>query len=171
LSIDWVIESYKGVPWQFSVKKATCSIDCLDLNFKEAHHSFIDRTAVKLFKGRIKKQLEIQIANKLVDIGSSVALLLNKLFATTLTRTGGITTAPVVAAPLLAQPQLMMPTGPYNAVKPGYHYPHGVKPAHYEGYFPWANWYGYVPPNATGAMPNTGVASTVPLGTTRPMKG
>jgi len=39
LSIDWVIESYKGVPWQFSVKKATCSIDNLDLNFKEAHHS------------------------------------------------------------------------------------------------------------------------------------
>jgi len=178
LSIDWVIESYKGVPWQFSVKKATCSIDSLDLNFKEAHHSFIDRTAVKLFKGRIKKQLEIQIANKLVDVGSSVSALLNKLFATTLTRTGGnmtgIATAPLMASPLMGQPQLMMPTGPFNAVRPGYHYPHGVKPAHYEGYFPWANWYGYVPPNATlapNAMPTTGVASTIPLGTTRPMRG
>jgi len=130
-----------------------------------------------LFKGRIKKQLEIQIANKLVDVGTSVSSLLNKLFASTLTRTGGnatgIATAPVMTGtPLMAQPQLMMPTGPFNAVRPGYHYPHGVKPAHYEGYFPWANWYGYVPPNATTtAMPNTGVASTIPLGTSRPMRG
>jgi len=177
LSIDWVIESYKGVPWQFSVKKATCSIDYLDLNFKEAHHSFIDRTAVKLFKGRIKKQLEIQVANKLIDIGSSLSSILNKLFATTLTR-ASVGAAPIMGAtPLYAQPQLMMPAGPMNAVRPGHHYAHGVKAAHYEGYFPWANWYGYVPPNTTGtafapnAYPTTGVASTVPLGTTRPMRG
>lgn len=178
LSIDWVIESYKGLPWQFSVKKATCSIDNLDLNFKEAHHSFIDRTAIKLFKGRIKKQLEIQIANKLVDIGASFSSILNKLFATALTRTGGMA-APVAMTsgfPLMAQPQLMMPAGPMNAVRPGYHYPHGVKPAHYEGYFPWANWYGYVPPNATGAYPTSTAAypatnAALLSGATRPMRG
>lgn len=172
LSIDWVIESYKGVPWQFSVKKATCSIDTLDINFKEAHHSFIDRTAIKLFKGKIKKQLEIQIANKLVDIGSSLASILNKLFATALTRTAPMTQMNAVPfmGPMMAQPQLMMPTGPINAVRPGYHYPHGVKPAHYEGYFPWANWYGYVPPNAaTGAFPTTG-AAVLPGGASRPMR-
>ena len=81
--------------------------------------------------------------------------------------------APIMGAtPLVAQPQLMMPAGPMNAVRPGYHYPHGVKAAHYEGYFPWANWYGYVPANASAAtFPTTGVASPLPLGTTRPMRG
>jgi len=172
LSIDWVIESYKGMPWQFGVKKATCSIDFLDLNFKEAHHSFIDRTAVKLFRGRIKKELEIQIANKLIDAGSGMSNLLNRLFATTLTRTNKMGVAPMVSpmvAPMVGQPQLLMPGGPVNAVKPGHHYPRGVKAAHYEGYFPWANWYG-VPPQ-TGSAPYVAPYPTAVSGTTRPLRG
>ena len=75
--VEWRVESGGGLPMRFFCTKASCVIDDLLINIKSANHGFLDRLAAKLFKNTVRSKLEMALADKLLDFGTSLSDKLN----------------------------------------------------------------------------------------------
>jgi len=59
----WKLSAKENRPWTIELDSVKCYIDKLDINIKKSHHSIINKIAVTLFSGTIKRR----IANTIVE--------------------------------------------------------------------------------------------------------
>jgi len=80
--MDWMVSTNDRDQTTLSIVDVNASIDDLTITVKKAEHGVLDKLAVTLFKGTIRREIEDELQVQLKYFGRYISDTLNEAFHT-----------------------------------------------------------------------------------------